>query len=88
MPQQSDSAHVSRDWAWNKRFIAALLLVWLAVTFIVPYFALDLRFYIMGWPFSFWMTAQGTLLVYLAIVAIYGWVMNRRDAQAAARQHD
>lgn len=88
MPEPRDSALRSRDWLWNKRFIASLLCVWLAVTFAVPYFALDLRFRILGWPFSFWMTAQGTLLVYLAIVALYGWVMNRRDAQAVAGQHD
>ena len=88
MPGLSDAVNRSRDWAWNKRLIAGLLCVWLAVTFIVPYFALDLRFNLLGWPFSFWMTAQGTLLVYLAIVAIYGWVMNRRDARAAESPHD
>jgi putative solute:sodium symporter small subunit len=87
MPKRCDSVNMSRDWAWNKRFIAGLLCVWLAVTFIVPYFALELRFKILGWPFSFWMTAQGTLWVYLAIVCIYGWVMNRRDAQTSPHYH-
>jgi putative solute:sodium symporter small subunit len=87
MPSPSDHLAVLRGWAWNRRFIAGLLCLWIAVTFIVPYFARDLSFKILAWPFSFWMTAQGTLLVYLAIVAIYGWVMNRRDAQAIAIDH-
>jgi putative solute:sodium symporter small subunit len=60
------------------------LLLWLAVTFGVPYFALDLRFKMFGGPFSFWMAAQGALLVYLAIVGFYGWAMNRRDAKRAS----
>lgn len=67
-----------------------LLLVWAVVTFGVPFFAPYLRFNFFGWPFSFWMAAQGALLVYLAIVAIYSWRMNRielRIEEAAESQH-
>jgi putative solute:sodium symporter small subunit len=89
MSGSSPSQSASRDWAWNQRLIALLLLVWVAVTFVVPFFAPNLYFKWLGWPFSFWMAAQGSLLVYLAIVAIYGWAMNRRDAhQPAAVPHD
>lgn len=72
-------------WKLNRRLTAVLLLLWAAVTFGVPYFALDLRFAWFGAPFSFWMTAQGTLLVYLAIVACYGVVMNRMDETLASK---
>jgi putative solute:sodium symporter small subunit len=71
-------------WRFKKWLTVALLLLWAAVSFGVPYFALDLRFDWWGTPFSFWMAAQGALLVYLAIVAVYGLVMNRLDAQHAA----
>ncbi len=77
-------ASESNRWRYTKRLTAALLLLWAAVSFGVPYFALDLRFNWLGAPFSFWMAAQGALLVYLAIVAVYGLVMNRLDAQQAA----
>jgi putative solute:sodium symporter small subunit len=73
----------SSRWCFKKRFTAALLLLWAIVSFGVPYFALDLRFDWWGTPFSFWMSAQGALLVYLAIVAVYGLVMNRLDARHA-----
>jgi putative solute:sodium symporter small subunit len=77
-------ANESSRWRFKKRLTAALLLLWAAVSFGVPYFALDLRFQWLGTPFSFWMAAQGALLVYLAIIAVYGLVMNRLDAQQAA----
>ena len=68
-------------WKLNLLLIASLLLLWAVVTFGVPYFAVALHFKIFGGPFSFWMAAQGSLLVYLAIVGFYGWAMNRWDAK-------
>lgn len=72
---------MSLYWKRNQQLIAVLLLLWAVVTFGVPYFAVYLHFKIWGSPFSFWMAAQGALLVYLAIVAYYGWAMNRLDAR-------
>ncbi len=80
-----------QNWAVNKRFTVALLLVWGIVSFGVPYFAVDLNLQWLGAPFGFWMTAQGTLLVYLAIVVCYGLVMNHLDdelAQESSASHD
>ena len=56
---------------------AALLAVWAAASFGVCFFARDLQFRIGSWPFDFWMAAQGTVLVFIAIVAIYAVVMKR-----------
>jgi putative solute:sodium symporter small subunit len=69
------------NWKSNRRLTSALLLLWAAVSFGVPYFATHLRFKWFGAPFSFWMTAQGTLVVYFFIVACYGFLMNRFDSQ-------
>lgn len=70
-----------RHWRTTQRITAALLLVWIAVSFVLPYFARSLNFEFFGWPFSFWMAAQGALWVYLLIVAVYATAMNRLDAQ-------
>jgi putative solute:sodium symporter small subunit len=66
---------------WRKTLIvtAALLLIWFTVTFVVSYFARALSFTFFGWPFSFWMGAQGALLVYGFIIGFYAWYMNRLD---------
>lgn len=68
-----------RYWRTNLRWISGLMLVWFVVSFVVVFFARDLNFQFMGWPFSFWMAAQGSLLVYAALVAVYAWAMNRAD---------
>lgn len=78
------------SWRRCQQLTFALLLVWAAVTFGPAFLAPYLHFNFFGWPFSFWIAAQGALLVYLAIVAIYGWAMNRiepLDEDAAESQH-
>jgi len=73
-----------RYWRKTLALTGALLLVWLAVTFGVTYYARELSFRFFGWPFSFWVAAQGALLVYGLIIAFYAWYMNRLDDRRAA----
>lgn len=70
-----------RYWQKNLRITASLLAVWFVVTFVVSYFARELSFQFFGWPFSFWMGAQGSLVVYCLIIAGYAWYMNRLDIE-------
>ena len=58
---------------------AALLVVWAAASFGVSFFARTLNFIWGDWPFSFWVTAQGCVLVFLAITVVYAVVANRLD---------
>ncbi|WP_342130810.1 DUF4212 domain-containing protein [Hydrogenophaga sp. OTU3427] len=71
--------HHERYWRKNLALTAVLLSIWFVVTFVVSYFARDLSFRFFGWPFSFWMAAQGALLVYVLIVGCYAWYMHRLD---------
>jgi putative solute:sodium symporter small subunit len=73
------SADHRQYWSKNLRITAGLLAIWFVVTFVVGYFARELTFNFFGWPFSFYMGAQGSLFVYLAIVLFYAWYMNRLD---------
>jgi putative solute:sodium symporter small subunit len=68
-----------RYWRNNLRLIGALLFIGFAVTFGVAFFARELDFRFAGWPFSYWMGSQGALLVYLGIVCVYAWGMERLD---------
>ena len=67
----------------QRRLQAVLLSVWLAASFGPSFFARDLNFEVWGAPFHFWMAAQGSVLVFMAIVAIYAGLMNRWEAQDA-----
>ena len=66
-------------WQANLRITSILLLIWFVVTFVVSYFARDLNFTFFGWPFSFWMGAQGSLVVYCLIIWFYDNYMNKLD---------
>jgi putative solute:sodium symporter small subunit len=70
-----------RYWQRNLRVTSVLLAIWFVVTFVVAYFARELNFNFFGWPFSFWVAAQGALLVYMAIIWFYARTMNRLDQE-------
>ncbi len=81
----SSSERDSRYWRINRKLIVACLALGFVMTFGVAYFARELSFAFMGWPFSFWVASQGALLLYLLIVAGYAWFMNRLDEQLSGR---
>lgn len=68
-------------WKRVRRLTLWLLLIWFLVSFVLTFFARELSFLFFGWPFSFWMAAQGGLLVFAGIIAYYAWTMNRLDEQ-------
>ena len=68
-------------WRKTLSITGILLAIWFVVTFVVAYYARDLTFSFFGWPFSFWVAAQGALIVYLAIIWIYARAMDRLDAE-------
>lgn len=69
---------------WRKNLVITgiLLLIWFLVTFVVSYFARELNeIVILGFPLGFYMGAQGSLIVYVLIIAFYAWRMNKLDRQ-------
>ena len=66
-------------WQKNLRITSILLAIWFFVTFVIGYFARDLNVTFFGWPFSFWVAAQGALIVYVLIIWYYARHMNRLD---------
>jgi putative solute:sodium symporter small subunit len=48
----------------------------------VIFFAVPLNnFTFLGFPFAFYMGAQGALVVYVALIVYYAWYMNRLDRE-------
>ena len=66
-------------WRLNVLIVAVLLFVWFVFSFGVAFFARQLDFRFFGWPFSFWVAAQGALIVFVLIIVVYAWVMNKLD---------
>lgn len=78
----------SGHWRDNRRLTAGLLLLWFVITFCGTYFARELDFRFAGWPFGFWLAAQGAPLVFLAIVAVYAWRMRAIDRRWGFEEPD
>ena len=60
---------------------AGLLAVWMLVSFVACFFARDLNFLVGQWPFGYWMAAQGAVLAFILIVAVYAWAMSRLEPE-------
>ena len=65
----------------NAALRVGLLLAWAVVSFVPVFFARSLQQMVAGWPLNFWLAAQGCLLLYIGIVALYAWLRGR-DADA------
>jgi cation/acetate symporter len=65
-----------RQWSLH----AGLLALWFMASFGVVFFANDLQFVVANWPVGFWFGAQGSVLVFIAIVAIFAWRANARES--------
>lgn len=74
-------------WRKNRRITMLLLGIWFVVTFVVTFYARELSgMTFFGFPFSFYMGAQGALIVYVLIVWYYARYMNTLDQKYGA--HD
>ena len=56
-----------------------LLAIWFAASFGVVFFARDLQMIVGSWPLGYWFAAQGSVFVFIAIVAVFAWIANKRD---------
>jgi len=84
----TDGGNELRYWQRNLRITAGLLAVWFVTTFVATFFARELSFSFFGWPFSFWMASQGSLVVYLAIVWWYARRIDALDREHGVAEED
>jgi len=67
-------------WQRNLNLTWVLLAIWFVVTYVVAFFAPELNnIVIIGFPFGYYMAAQGSLIVYVVLIFIYARKMNRMD---------
>ena len=86
MQQLSERHH--EYWRKNLRITAILLAIWFVVTYVVAFMARDLNFTFFGWPFSFWMAAQGSLIIYVVIIWYYARYMNKLDQEHGVAEEE
>lgn len=88
--QQPDQERTpyQRRWSKVRGLTIGLLLSWFSVTAAVLFFARELTdITLFGWPFSFYMAAQGLTLFYLLLVAVYVIAMRHLDRMVEEDSH-
>jgi putative solute:sodium symporter small subunit len=76
-------------WRKNLFITAVLLAVWFLVTFVEAWFARELNgITFFGFPFGFYMSAQGSLVIYVLIIGIYAWYMTGLDKEFGVDEGD
>ncbi len=69
-------------WRRNLVVTAVLLVIWFVATFVLGWYARELNeITILGWPVAFYMSAQGSLAIYVAIIWYYAHYMNKLDLE-------
>lgn len=69
---------------WNKNLsmTGVLLAIWFVATFVVSWYARELNsIVIAGFPFGFYMAAQGALIIYVVVIWFYAYRMNQLDKE-------
>ena len=76
-------------WRKTLTITAILLSIWFVVTFVEAWFARSLNeTTILGFPLGFYMSAQGSLIVYVILIGVYAWYMNRLDVEYGVDEGD
>ena len=79
-------------WRKNLQYLAVLLCIWFAVSFgfgILLVDELD-RIRIGGFGLGFWFAQQGAIYVFVILIFVYVWLMNRLDRKydVDEQEHD
>lgn len=76
-------------WRRTVTTTAILLAIWFIVTYVVGWFARELAsITILGFPLPFYMGAQGSLIIYVLIIAYYARYMNQLDQEIGVAEEE
>ncbi|MDH3423546.1 MAG: DUF4212 domain-containing protein [Gemmatimonadota bacterium] len=76
------AAAIHRYWRRNVRIMGVLLTLWAFAGLGCGVLFADWlnRFHLGGFPLGFWFAQQGSILVFVILILIYGLALNRLDA--------
>lgn len=80
----------SSYWKRNLRLMGVLLLIWAAVSFGAGILFVEPlnSFSFLGAPFGFWMAQQGSIIVFVLLIAFYVWRMDRLDKEYGITEYE
>jgi putative solute:sodium symporter small subunit len=75
-------------WQYSVRLTTVLLAIWFVVTYLISgLWAGWLNQYtILGFPLGYYMAAQGALAIFVIEIAVYAYLMNKKDTEFGIRE--
>lgn len=70
-------------WKYNVTLTTILMIIWFVVTYIISGVMAGWlnQVSILGFPFGYYMAAQGSLAIFVIEIALYAWLMNKKDLE-------
>ena len=70
-------------WRYNLRLMVILMVIWFVVGYLLSgLWAAELnKVSFLGFPFGYYMAAQGSLIVFVIEIAVYARLMNKKDLE-------
>ena len=64
-------SNLEQHWAETRRLTTWILILWFIFSFGIFFFADSLNsFNFFGWPFGFYMAAQGSLIIFVVLIVV------------------
>ena len=83
------SAKHQECWQKNLFITGILLAIWFVVTFVEGWYARELNsITFLGFPLGFYMSAQGSLAIYVAIIGVFALYMKKLDKEYGVDEGD
>jgi putative solute:sodium symporter small subunit len=75
-------------WRYNATLTTVLLVIWFVVTYIISGVMAGWlnQYSLLGFPLGYYMAAQGSLAIFVIQIAVYAYLMNRKDLEFGIRE--
>jgi putative solute:sodium symporter small subunit len=75
-------------WRYNATLTTVLLVIWFVVTYIISGVMAGWlnQYSFLGFPLGYYMAAQGSLAIFVIQIAVYAYLMNRKDLEFGIRE--
>jgi putative solute:sodium symporter small subunit len=87
--QGLDRQKLQEYWQANVRITTIIMVIWFVVTYVCAFFAKELNsIVIFGFPFGYYMGAQGSLIVFVVLIFYYASYMNKKDKEYGVEEEE
>ena len=86
----TDGERRRQYWRRNIRYLASLLAIWFTVSFGFGILLVDVLDGVRlgGFRMGFWFAQQGSIYVFVILIFVYVWLMNRLDREFDVHEHE